>query len=199
MQKPLELFAPAVSQPIFDAEGGVRYWHCFAEPREADDWFEALLANADWHVERRKMYDRIVEIPRLLADYRTDALPPALPLADILARVRDIVPAPYTSIGLNLYRCGRDSVAMHNDKLHTIVPSQPIALVSLGSPRRMVFRAKTGDRRSIPIDLAAGSLLAMSHASQLTHEHGIPKTVHAIGPRMSVVFRVRPKGRVADY
>jgi alkylated DNA repair dioxygenase AlkB len=63
----------------------------------------------------------------------------------------------------------------------------------------MVFRAKTGDSKSTPIDLAPGSLLAMSHASQLTHEHGIPKTVHAIGPRMSVVFRVRPKGRVAEY
>ncbi|MBP6457510.1 MAG: alpha-ketoglutarate-dependent dioxygenase AlkB, partial [Pseudoxanthomonas sp.] len=34
--------------------------------------------------------------------------------------------------------------------------------------------------------------LSMSHASQSTHEHGIPKTRRAQGPRISVVFRVRP-------
>jgi len=32
----------------------------------------------------------------------------------------------------------------------------------------------------------------MSHASQLSHEHGIAKTARAVGPRISVVFRVRP-------
>jgi alkylated DNA repair dioxygenase AlkB len=199
MRNPVDLFAPAISQPIVDAEGGVRYWHYFAEPREADPWFEALRANADWHTERRQMFDHVVDVPRMFASYRIDALPSALPLAEILDRVQEFVPAPYTSIGLNLYRGGRDSVAMHNDKLHTIVPKQPIALVSLGSSRRMVIRAKTGDRRSIPLDLAPGSLLAMSHASQLTHEHGIPKTTYTVGPRISVVFRVRPVGRVADY
>jgi len=199
MRNPQELFAPTLSQPIVDAEGGVRYWSGIADWTEADTWFDFLVAHADWRLERRQMYNRFVDVPRMLADYSIDALPPMLPLAQILERVQEFVPAPYTSIGLNLYRGGRDSVAMHNDKLHTIVPSQPIALVSLGSPRRMVIRAKTGDRSSIPIDLAPGSLLAMSHASQLTHEHGIPKTVHAMGPRMSVVFRVRPRGRVADY
>ena len=213
----LDLFAPNLLQSnllqsnllqlIADAEGGIRYWPGFADPHEADVWFEVLRANAAWQSERRKMYDRIVDVPRLLAAYRTDALPPELPLADMLARVQALLPAPYNAIGMNLYRDGQDSVAMHNDKLHTIVPGHPIALVSLGNPRRMMIRAKTGDREAKPrmvslsnhIDLAPGSLLAMSHASQLTHKHGIPKTVHAMGSRMSVVFRVRPKGRVADY
>ena len=47
-------------------------------------------------------------------------------------------------------------------------------------------------RRTFALDLAPGSLLVMSHASQLTHEHGIPKTDAAVAPRMSVVFRARP-------
>ena len=205
----MDLFAPNLLQSnllqsnllqlIADAEGGIRYWPGFVDAREADAWFEALHAHADWHAERRKMYDRVVDVPRLMVAYRTDALPIALPLADMLARVQALLPAPYNAIGMNLYRDGQDSVAMHNDKLHTIAPGQPIALVSLGNPRRMAIRAKTGDRKSIAIDLEPGSLLAMSHASQLTHEHGIPKTTRAIGPRMSVVFRVRPNGWVADY
>ena len=195
----LDLFAPTLLQLIADAEGGIRYWPGFADPHEANLWLDTLRAHADWQSERRKMYDRVVDVPRLLAAYRTDALPSGLPLAAMLERVQAFVPAPYNAIGMNLYRGGQDSVAMHNDKLHTIVGGHPIALVSLGHPRRMVIRAKTGERNSSHIDLAPGSLLAMSHASQLTHEHGIPKTARSVGPRMSVVFRVRPKGWVSDY
>ena len=139
------------------------------------------------------MYDRIVAVPRLLAAYRTCDLPPSLPLPKILQRLQSVVPAPYNAVGLNLYRDGRDSVAMHHDKLHTIVPAQPIALVSLGSARRMTLRARKGEPWSAAIDLEPGSLLVMSHASQLTHEHGIPKTARKVGARMSVVFRVRPE------
>ena len=179
-------------QVVDDPEGGIRYWPAFAAPDEADAWFQALQARVPWSSHRRQMYDRIVDVPRLLASWRVDALPDGLPLATMLEQVRGVVPAPYNAVGLNLYRDGRDSVAMHNDKLHTIVPGQPITLVSLGDPRRMLVRAKDGARERHAIDLVHGSLLAMSHASQLSHEHGIPKTARAVGPRMSVVFRVRP-------
>ena len=98
----------------------------------------------------------------------------------------------YTRIGMNLYRDGHDSVAMHGDKLHTVAAGHPITLVSLGAPRRMLIRAREGRRETLAVDLAPGSVLSMSHASQSTHEHGIPKTRRAQGPRISVVFRVRP-------
>lgn len=195
----MDLFASAPTQLAADAEGGIRYWPGFAETADAAEWFDVLRAGIDWHSERRKMYDRIVEVPRLLAAHPVAGFPDALPLADILARVRIVAPAPYNSADLNFYRDGRDSVAMHNDKLHTVVPGAPIALVSLGSPRRMAIRAKTGERRSIGLELAPGSLLVMSHASQLSHEHGIPKTVRPVGPRISVVFRVRPERWTTDY
>ena len=115
-----------------------------------------------------------------------------LPLAQLLACVQARAPAPYTRIGMNLYRDGHDSVAMHGDKLHTVAAGHPITLVSLGAPRRMLIRAREGRRETLAVDLAPGSVLSMSHASQSTHEHGIPKTRRAQGPRISVVFRVRP-------
>jgi alkylated DNA repair dioxygenase AlkB len=195
----LDLFAPALTQVIADDEGGIRYWPAFTGPDEADAWFQALRSGDEWHIARRQMYERMVDVPRLLATYDVDALPQSLPLADILARVQRFVPALYNGIGMNLYRDGNDSVAMHNDKHHTLLPGQPIALVSLGEPRRMNIRAKVGDRKTISIELEPGSLLVMSHASQITHEHGIPKTTRRIGPRMSVVFRVRPDGWAAEY
>lgn len=188
----LDLFAGTMTQLVDDAEGGIRYWPGFVQPRLAREWFCELQAKAGWTHLQRPMYDRIVDVPRLVASYRTDAFPPELPLAQMLACVRQEVPAPYNGVGLNLYRDGNDSVAMHNDKLHSLSAGHPIALVSLGAPRRMLIRAKAGARETVAVELAPGSLLRMSHAAQFTHEHGIPKTKRAVGPRMSVVFRVRP-------
>lgn len=194
----MDLFASTQLQVVYGEEGGVRYWPGFAARVDADAWFAALLTGADWAAQRRKMYDRTVDVPRLTAAYRTDALPDALPLAAMLAQVQEYVAAPYNAVGLNLYRDGRDSVAMHNDKLHTLAPGEPIALVSLGDTRRMAIRAKTGERQRVAIDLEHGSLLVMSHASQVTHDHGIAKTARQLDARMSVVFRVRPAAWRAD-
>lgn len=187
-----DLFAPAMVQLVDDAQGGIRYWPEAVAPAVARDWFDALHARAAWTHLQRPMYDRIVDVPRLLANYAVDALPHDLPLADLLACVQAKAPAPYSRIGMNLYRDGHDSVAMHGDKLHTVAAGHPITLVSLGAPRRMLIRARAGRRETLAVDLAPGSVLSMSHASQSTHEHGIPKTRCAQGPRISVVFRVRP-------
>ena len=48
------------------------------------------------------------------------------------------------------------------------------------------------DTQVILAELEPGSLLSMSHLSQLNYEHGIPKTRAPVGPRISVVYRVRP-------
>lgn len=189
----MSLFAATPVTLVEDAEGGIVHWPQWLPGPLADTWFQALHERVSWAHQRRQMYDRVVDVPRLLAMYPTEALPADLPLAELLARVQASAPAPYNMVGLNLYRDGRDSVAMHNDKLHTIVASQPIALVSLGATRRMRIRAKHGSHKAIGADLASGSLLVMSHASQITHEHGIAKTTRAVGPRISVVFRVRPE------
>lgn len=191
----MDLFAQPDDAPhclVHDAQGGIRYWPRLLDPELAQAWFAALRDGAQWQQLRRPMYDRVVDVPRLVAAYAVQALPETLPLRALHAAVQARVPAPYTAVGLNLYRDGRDSVAMHHDKLHTLLAPHPIALVSLGASRRMNIRAKAGERRSIGVELAPGSLLVMSHASQLTHEHGIPKTARPVAPRMSVVFRVRP-------
>ncbi len=192
----MDLFAATPIQLVDDAEGGIRYWPAFVGEDLAGAWFTQLCDGCDWQHQRRPMYDRVVDVPRLQAWYPFDpgahgGLPDGLPLPAMLSQVQAIVPGAYNSAGLNLYRDGQDSVAMHNDKLHMLVPGEPIALVSLGAPRRMNIRAKAGGR-ALGIDLEPGSLLVMSHASQVTHEHGIPKTARAVPPRMSVVFRARP-------
>lgn len=188
----VDLFPALAQQVVADAEGGIRYWPDVLSPEAAGAWFQRLRTGADWRLEQRPMYERIVDVPRLLASYRVDGAPPGLHLPELLALVQALAPAPYTSVGMNLYRDGNDSVAMHGDKMHLVAAGYPITLVSLGAPRRMLVKARAEGSQAIAFDLAPGSVLAMSHASQQTHEHGIPKTRKPVGERISVVFRVRP-------
>ena len=194
----MDLFAAQPQTIVDDAEGGIRYWPDVVDGATADAWFSALHDDVPWKSERRPMYDRVVDVPRDLASFPLHGWPPGLPLDAILDLVQRHVPAPYSAVGLNLYRDGSDSVAMHNDKLHDIAPGQPITLLSLGHPRRMLVKAKAPGSRAVAVELGHGSLLSMSHASQVTHEHGIPKTTQAVGPRISVVFRARPNGWAPD-
>jgi alkylated DNA repair dioxygenase AlkB len=182
-----------------DDEGGVRYRPGFIDAVDAQQWFETLRDAVPWQAQRRPMYDRVVDVPRLVAAFRLEDpadLPdlPA-PLAEAAARLRTELGVPFNTVGLNYYRDGRDSVAPHNDKLHSLVAGHPIALLSLGAPRRMTIRAKQPPRQVQHLELAPGSLLLMSHRSQLHYDHGIPKTREPVGPRISLAFRVRPLTR----
>ena len=189
-QSSLFAFGPQVL--VQDAECGVYYRPDVVAPDLAAAWFEQLREGVDWKTMQRPMYDRVVDVPRLVGFYRLDGELPG-PLPEIAAWMRTQVDAPFNSVGLNYYRDGHDSVAMHNDRLQSLVAGHPIALLSLGSPRRMTIRAKAGARTSIHIDLDPGSLLVMSHASQHHWDHGIPKLrKRDVPPRMSLAFRVRP-------
>ena len=143
------------------------------------------------------MYDREVDVPRLTGHYHLPSFDPtSQPPRAILEAAGEVTArtgVPFTSVGLNLYRDGRDSVAPHNDHLYEIVEGHPIGLLSLGATRRMTIRAKEPPRRVLHVDLEAGSLLMMSWATQLHYTHGVPKTKDAVGERISLAFRVKPE------
>ena len=179
-----------------DEKGRISYTPGFVSPTVARAWFEALRDGVEWKAERRRMYDRDVDVPRLTTHFRLapDDLAGGLPAA-IREAARDVrarTGVPFTSVGLNRYRDGRDSVAPHNDHLEELVEGFPIALLSLGATRRMTIRTKAPPRRSLHVDLEGGSLLMMSWATQLHYTHGVPKTPHAVGERISLAFRVKP-------
>jgi alkylated DNA repair dioxygenase AlkB len=180
---------------VEDETGTIVYTPAFADPPTAHAWFQALREGVEWQSERRRMYDRDVDVPRLVARYRLDDdnLPAAV--GDAARRASAEAGTAFNSAGLNFYRDGRDSVAPHNDRLYEIVAGHPIALISLGATRRMTIRSKTQGkrrRRILDLDLEDGSLLLMSYETQLHYDHGIPKTRGAIGPRISLALRVRP-------
>ena len=190
----LSLFAHAREAVIVDdARGRIVYRPDFLPAEVARAWFDEVRDAVAWAAQRRRMYDREVDVPRLVSHFRLIPEDAHVPEA-ILAAAQRVVAATgvaFTSLGLNFYRDGRDSVAPHNDHLDEIAPGCPIALLSLGATRRMTIRAKAAPRRVFHLDLAAGSLLLMSYETQLHYTHGVPKTTDPVGPRISLAFRVK--------
>ena len=188
---PSFLFGDGPQLLLDDASGRIEHRPDFIPADEAAAWFAILRETIPWRAERRLMYERELDVPRLLASYRLDDPRLPAPLGEAADRVRAVVDAPFNAVGLNLYRDQNDSVAMHNDRLGDLVEGQPIVLLSFGHTRRMQIRAKRPPRRQLLVDLAAGSLLLMDYATQLHYDHGIPKEKVRLGPRISLAFRVR--------
>ena len=189
----LALFDSGERLLVDDERGRITYEPGFIDVATAEAWFAELRRDVSWKSERRMMYEREVEVPRLLGHYRLDPAPPSTPHAILQAapRVSEHLGVPFNSVGLNLYRDGRDSVAPHNDHLNEIEEGYPIALLSLGATRRMTVRAKEKPPRVVHTDLEAGSLFVMDYATQIHYTHAIPKAPDAVGERISLAFRVK--------
>jgi alkylated DNA repair dioxygenase AlkB len=139
------------------------------------------------------MYDRVVDVPRLLSWYGEDAqLPDPLLLQAREALDRhyvDELGEPFRTAGLCYYRDGRDSVAWHGDTIgRSRYQDTMVAIVSLGAARRLMLRPRSGGP-SLGFPLGHGDLIVMGGSCQRTWEHAIPKTAKPVGPRISVQFR----------
>jgi alkylated DNA repair dioxygenase AlkB len=161
----------------------------------SDDVFEHLVAAVPWQAERRAMYERVVDVPRLLSWYgEGHALPhPLLEQArESLSRhYHRELGEPFRTAGLCYYRDGRDSVAWHGDTIgRSRVEDTMVAIASFGTPRRLLLRPRLGGE-SLSFALGHGDLLVMGGSCQRTWEHAIPKTNRGVGPRISVQFRPR--------
>jgi alkylated DNA repair dioxygenase AlkB len=189
----LTLFESAETLLVDDDRGRISYTPRFVDAETAEAWFAEVRGGVGWRAERRMMYDREVDVPRLVGHFRLDPAPASTPAAilDAARRVTEKLNVPFNSVGLNLYRDGHDSVAPHNDHLNEIRKGFPIALVSLGVARRMTVRAKAQPRRVIHVDLEPGSLFVMDYETQLHYTHGVPKTTEPVGERISLAFRVK--------
>jgi len=157
--------------------------------------FDRLRQVVPWREERRRMYERVVDVPRLLCFYAEgEQLPdPALDRARqaLNARYWPELGEPLVTAGLCLYRDGQDSVAWHGDRIgRGRTEDTVVAILSLGTPRALLLRPRGGGP-ALRHDLGHGDLLVMGGSCQRTWEHAVPKTTRATGPRISVQFRPR--------
>jgi alkylated DNA repair dioxygenase AlkB len=127
----------------------------------ADALFARLVGAVRWRAERRVMYERVVDVPRLVAHFDEGAPVPD-PDLDLARRVL-------------------------NDWYE---PQLGEPILSLGAPRVLALRRRGGGP-TMRHQLGHGDLLVMGGSCQRTFEHAVPKTRRLVGPRISVQFRPR--------
>ena len=192
----LDLFGAPVA---FDREyAGVRRvaldadcWIEHAEEwvRGADALFRTILDSRAWKQRTRRLYDRQVLEPRLTAPWSLASGAPLDPpvLEEMRCSLSERYGVAFDSVGFNLYRDGRDSVAWHRDHISREIDRPIIALVSLGERRTFSLRPRGGGA-SLRLALGRGDLLVTGGRTNREWEHSVPKVARA-GPRISLAFR----------
>jgi alkylated DNA repair dioxygenase AlkB len=195
MQRQLDLFG--ARRVDFDASfAGLRRdeladgaWldHAPGWVRGHDALFDELEATLEWRTEKRRMYDRTVLTPRLLAGVPTTAVAGGA-IEDMRRALSERYGEDFVRTTAALYRDGNDSVAWHGDTTARDMDTAIVATISLGQPRKFLLRPTAGGA-SIAYQLGRGDLVVMGGTCQRTWRHAIPKVAHAAGPRISVMFR----------
>ena len=159
----------------------------------SDELFLRLQAEVPWRAENREMYDRMVDVPRLLCHYGVGAQLPDPLLVEARESLSDHYESElgerFVTAGLCYYRDGRDSVAWHGDRIgRGRTDNTMVAIVSFGAARRLSLRPRGGGQQ-VGFSLGHGDLVVMGGTCQRTWEHAILKTAKPVGPRISVQFR----------
>ena len=180
---------------------GFSYSPGFLTTSAATELMAGLLGDVPWEEEEIFLHGRMVKSPRLTAwygdpgaSYMYSGVPhEPMEWTPELSAIRELVSSSaqvsFNSVLLNLYRDGSDSVSWHSDDEEELGAEPTIASMSLGATRRFRLRERR-TRESLGLDLADGSLLLMSGASQRGWEHCLTKTKRAVGPRINLTFRV---------
>ncbi|MCB9521125.1 MAG: alpha-ketoglutarate-dependent dioxygenase AlkB [Myxococcales bacterium] len=191
--------APTRDRIWLDAESWYSLTPEWLPLHEADDLLAELLSRPTWG--ERAIVARGVEVmqPRLVDwegelpyKYSGQVLEPR-PLTDALERLtallRDACDEPFNHALLNLYRDGRDSVAMHADNEPELGITPTIASLSLGAARRFKLEHKHDRRQRRTLPLEHGTLVVMGGAMQRRWRHAVPRDASVDKPRVNVTLR----------
>ncbi|MDQ1641880.1 MAG: hypothetical protein QOJ90_1231 [Actinomycetota bacterium] len=151
--------------------------------------FELLQDTAPWQQRERRMYDKNVLEPRLVAAWSGETLA-ELPaqLQEVRAAVSDRYRVDFDSVLVNLYRDGRDGVAWHGDTVRKRLPEAVVVTVGLGERRRFLLRPGESGPAVHTLHSGHGDLVVMGGRTQHEWQHTVPKSGRA-GARMSVTMR----------
>lgn len=163
-----------------------------------DEVLVRLVAGVPWRQRRRRMYDRMVDEPRLTRWYRAGDDLPEPALDRFRAAVSGRYRVRFGALGLNYYRTGHDSVAFHADRELVHLDDTLVAILTLGAPRPFLLRPQGGGP-SLDLRPGPGDVLVMGGACQARYEHAVPKVAGGVGPRISASLRwvAGPSGRAS--
>lgn len=164
----------------------------------ADGYLQTLLTHIQWQHDQVKMAGQIITTARRIAWHGDNAASytysgttkQAAPWNDVLLELKQLIESTshhqFNSCLLNLYDNGEQGMAWHSDNEQML--GNTIASLSLGAQRKFSFKHKTSGE-TISLELAHGSLLLMTGATQTHWQHCLPKSRTIHQQRVNLTFR----------
>ncbi len=189
------------SNNILPMDGEAFYLPSFFDKLESDSYFSFLKSNINWQQRSIKIFGKMIIEPRQTAFYGDAGksykysglnLNPEMwneTLIIIRNRITECADIKITSVLLNYYRNGKDSMGWHRDNEPELGLEPMIASISLGANRKFYFRHRLKKKEKVSIILEHGSLLLMKGKTQHLWEHSIPKSLKEQGERINLTFR----------
>ena len=170
--------------------------------QESKKLYRNLIDNIQWRQDKIKIFGKLIDQPRLTAFYGDKnkeyaysgiVMKPIEWNDDLLFiknRVEEVAKIKFSSVLLNYYRDGKDSMGWHSDDEKELGLNPVIGSVSFGQSRVFQMRHKfRKDINKVDIALTNGSFLLMKGTTQHFWQHQIPKTKRELASRINLNFR----------
>ena len=179
----------------------IYYPNFFSKP-SADQLLEQLKTHIPWQQDNITIFGKTHPQPRLTSLFGNDAKPYSysnitmqpnewnLLLLQIKNKVEEVCEEKFTTVLLNYYRDGKDSMGWHSDNEKELGINPIIASVTFGAERMFHLKHNTIAEQKLKINLQHGSLLIMKGETQHFWKHQMPKTSRPIGERINLTFRI---------
>lgn len=187
---------------LLPKEGEVFYYPQFLTEEESKHYFDTIQSYTDWRQDEINFKGKIQLVPRLQAWYGDDGKtftysgikltpePWKAELLELNKKLEEKLGMHFTSVLVNLYRHGNDSVSWHCDDEPGLGTNPVIASISLGASRTFKLRNLADKTIKKDLMLENGSLLVMQGETQHKWEHHVPKEPNEVNPRINLTFRI---------
>lgn len=191
---------PIEAKNLLPKDGTVNYYGKLLNKKEADNYFEKLLANIQWKNDEAIIFGNKITTKRKVAWYgekpfeytyskiTKSALPWTKELLELKILIERKTGDTFNSCLLNLYHTGKEGMAWHSDGETDLKKNGSIASLSFGAERKFSFKHKQS-KQTISLVLEHGSLLVMKDTTQQNWLHRLPPTESIMKPRINLTFR----------
>lgn len=194
----MDLFSE--SNNLLPYDGEAVYYGAVLSQADAAVYFKKLIETIEWKHDEVIIFGKKVITSRKVAWYGnagyeytySNITRHAIPFTKQLLELKEIVEAAtgnsFNSCLLNLYHNGNEGMSWHSDNEKELGNSPIIASVSLGAPRKFIFKHKINKEKR-EVVLQNGSLLVMKGSTQTHWLHALPKTKVEKNARINLTFR----------
>jgi alkylated DNA repair dioxygenase AlkB len=198
-----EMNGDNLNKIVYDAnDADIELYENFYPEAEASIIMKKIIEETNWRQDTIKIYGKNYPVPRLTALYGDNNKPytysgitmqpnswsPTLHAVKLI--VENLAQTTFTSVLINYYRNGKDSMGWHRDNEKELGTNPVIASVSFGQTRPFHMRHKFNkDIKKIVLPLTHGSILIMKGKTQHYWEHQVPKSIKITEPRINLTFR----------